>query len=150
VIDLGSGDGRDAADLRERGLDVDECDPNSGPGGDALSVDLSGYGRVYCRWLLHSLSASQQRGLLERLRGVGAGTVVCLEFRDPADAPNLTPVANDPRLFFDGGHFRWLVSADEVMAGLGPGFELLFHALGRFSRTPASDPVLSRLIVRKR
>lgn len=149
ILDLGSGDGRDARFFRSRGLEVDECDPFAGPGGDALTVDLSRYCRVYCRWLLHTLSARQRRDLLARLAGVSSGTVICLEFRDPADAVGLTPVTNDPRLFFDDGHFRWLVSADEVLAALGPGFEVMFRALGRFSSTPASDPVLAQLIVRK-
>ena len=149
VLDLGSGDGRDARFFRARGLEVDECDLFAGPGGNALNADLAGYRRVYCRWLLHTLSARQQRTLLERLSGVAPGTVVCLEFRDPADAAGLTPVTNDPRLFFDGGHFRWLISAEDVLRGLGPGFGVMFHALGRFSPMPGSDPVLARLIVRK-
>jgi hypothetical protein len=147
VLDLGSGDGRDAAYFRERGLEADECNHFAGTESDALTVDLSPYGRIYSRWLLHALSARQCRTFLGRLRGVAAGTVVCLEFRDPADAANLTPVSNDPRLFFDGGHFRWLVSADEVLAALGPGFGVMLHALSRFSPMPTSDPVLCRLIL---
>jgi lipopolysaccharide cholinephosphotransferase len=148
ILDLGSGDGRDTRFFRIRGLEVDECDPFTGPGGNALAVDLSGYRRIYCRWLLHTLSSRQRRDLLARLAGVTPGTIICLEFRDPADAAGLTPVANDPRLFFDG-HFRWLISADEVQSELGPRFEVMHRALGRFSPAPGSDPVLARLIVRK-
>lgn len=149
VLDLGSGDGRDARYFREQGLEVDECDSNSGVGGDALTVDLSGYRRVYSRWLLHTLSARQQQYFLKRLAEVQPGTIVCLEFRDLADAASLTPVANDARLFFDGGHFRLLVSAGDVLSALGPGFAVLSHAMGRFSPAPGSDPVLSRLVLRK-
>lgn len=61
----------------------------------------------------------------------------------------LTPVANDPRLSFDDGHFRWLVSADEVLAALGPGFEATLRDVGRFSPRTTSDPLLARLILRK-
>lgn len=148
VLDLGSGCGRDARYFRERGFEVDECDPHAA-GGDALTADLSGYARIYCRWLLHTLSARQQAALLGRLAGVASGTVVALEFRDPADAASLTPVANDPRLFFDDRHFRRPVSAEEVATALGPGFRVLAHGLGRYSPTPASNPVLARLILRK-
>lgn len=147
VLDLGSGDGRDARYFRARGLQVDECDPFAGPGGDALTTDVSRYRRIYCRWLLHTLSARHRRILLARLARVRPGTVVCLEFREPTDAPGLTPVTNHPRLFFDDGHFRWLTSAEEVLAAIGPDFEVILRDVGRFSPTPASDPLLGRLIV---
>ncbi|MDY3560237.1 LicD family protein [Gemmata sp. JC673] len=145
VIDLGSGSGRDAAYLRTQGYEVDECDLHTDRGGDALTADLSGYGRVYCRWLLHTLSSRQQWSLLRRLAEVRPGTVVCMEFRDPADASALTPVPNDSRLFFDDGHFRWLLGASEVMSVLGAGFGVTHHTLGRLSSTATSDPVLTRL-----
>lgn len=149
VLDLGSGGGRDARYFRSLGMEVDERDPFAGPGGDALTVDVSRHQRVYCRWLLHTLSARHQRILLTRLAKVAPGAMVCLEFRDASDASELTRVANDPRLFFDDGHFRWLTTSSEVLDQLGPDFEVHQNDLGRFSPTPASNPLLARLIVRK-
>jgi|GEM_PF-430425 len=149
VLELGSGGGRDARYFRSLGMDVDECDPFAGPGGDALTIDVSRYQRVYCRWMLHTLSARHQRILLTRLAKVSPGSVICLEFRDASSASELSPVANDPRLFFDDGHFRWLTTSSEVLAQLGPDFEVQLNDLGRFSPTPASDPLLARLIARK-
>lgn len=149
VLDLGSGDGRDARYFRAQAMTVHECDLYAGPGGDALTVDLAAYRCIYSRWLLHTLSARQQRRLLERLAGVSPRTVICLEFRDLAGTAGLTPVANDPQLCFDGGHFRRLLSAEEVLAGLGPDFTVLLHERGRFSPTPVSNPVLSRLVLQK-
>ncbi|AMV25170.1 LicD family protein [Gemmata sp. SH-PL17] len=148
VIDLGPAPA-DAAYLRAQGFEVDAWAPRPGGGADAWAADLSGYGRVYCSRVLPTLSARQQRALLRCIAGVGSGTVVCLEFQDPADAAGLTPVANDQRLFFDGGHFRWLLGANEVMYALGAGFGVLHHALGRFGPTPTSDPVLTQLILIK-
>lgn len=150
VLDIGSGEGRDARYFRSRGLEVDECDPFvGGKVGDALTVCLANHKRIYCRWLLHTLSRRQRHALVDRLDGASRGTLVCLEFRDPADAINLTRVANDPELTFDDGHFRWLVPPGEVLGRVGSGYDVIHHSLGRFSRMPHSDPILTRLVLKK-
>lgn len=166
ILDLGCGDGRDAAAFAALGhhvLGLDACGEaiararsrgsparflqgtlaNSAPPVEAHLRAAPGAALVYARFLLHALTAPDAAALLRDLAGMAApGARLAFEYRTLADAA--LPKLHAP-------HFRRFIDHAALLAELRAlGFVIEAEAEGQgLSPVGGEDPVLGRVLARR-
>jgi bifunctional enzyme CysN/CysC len=170
VLEVGCGNGRDAAYFAAEGWDVTAIDRSSaaiesckaqhrGPRGlsfvqgtiDELSLSRSSFDVVYARFVLHAMALSEERSFLAAatrvLKPGGLALLECRSIHDPLarEGEVLSPTE---RIH---GHYRRFIVPEGIATRVidaGLGVETLGESSG-LAKHAGEDPVVVRLIARK-
>ncbi len=148
IVDLGCGDGRDAALLREFGLVVAVDQSNEVKIGNVVGLKMgiqdfitdnwnNFFDVVYVRWVFHSVDEETENLILDFV--ASNVKVLMAEFRIIGDEP-------------DDTHMRRLIDHSRFLEKLTQrGLTINFSTYGRgFSKVGNDDPYLARIVAERR
>jgi adenylylsulfate kinase-like enzyme len=170
LLELGCGNGRDAAFFAQRGLRVTALDRsdaaiescNSGPFGLAaefLCLDAANassllprrFDVVYSRFSLHAMTPEEESGALRASRDLlSAGGLLCIECRSINDALAREGEVISPTERISGHYRRFIVRQELIEQLESLGFNIIEQIESQgLARYGDEDPVVIRIIAQK-